>query len=350
MLSFAVTALALAGALAQDPTSTPIETFRALPEDRQISILRSLDRRILLDPNSAIQAVVSLARAFDSYPVAERRTFHDPKKWTKGVAPKRTVVRAGTPAHQRLRSTLPAVPFLTDLHKAVWYDWSSGRVVRREQALSRDEVFENLLHGYPPGSDAAAAHVLAALDTDGDRRPMAAYLDHLYADLKARVYEDVTLYEAWYSGKVVDVPDVDAIPFAIQILKTRAFRSPIPKGRKRTRLYQQISEHTTDHRRYRTLREAAAGGFVRAEPKIDPTYLPLVPRFHFLWASEQEDPERVAAWLADLPDRAAFLAKIDQAWKADSEAFQRREARKLAVAEMADKVRGLALGELPAGR
>jgi hypothetical protein len=160
------------------------------------------------------------------------------------------------------------------------------------------------------------------------------------------VYEDITLYEAWYSGEIVDVPDVDAIPFAVEILKTRAYRSPIPANRRRVELYQRIRDHTHAYRLYRTLREAAAAGFVRAEPEIDPIYQPLVPRFHYLWSVEEDDPERVAAWLGKLQDRAAFLEKMDRTVKESPEAHQRREGRRQALAAMAAKLRDLALWEL----
>ena len=327
-------------------SSDPLAKFEALPENQRRTIMRGLERQILLDPDPAIQNIVSLARNFNDYPDATPRTFHDPKKWARRVAPNRVLVRQGTDKHRAVRNAIPTVPFLTELHCAVRYDWGTGQVVRRAQPLNDVEVFDNLLHGYPPGSDAAVAHVLATLDNVPEHRPMAAYLEHLYADLKARAYEDITLYEAWYTGEVLDVPDVDSIPFAVQILKTRSFRSPIPRGRKRTDLYQKIREHTLKFRLYRTLREAAAAGYVRAEPVLDPKYQLLVPRFHYLWAAEREDAERVAAWLEKLPDRAALLTEIDQTFKSDPKAFELREGRKEQTAAMAAKVRGLAMASL----
>ena len=343
----AATILASAALLSPQEASSaeqpePLEAFRALPAEQQRDVMRSLERRILLDPDPAIQAIVSMARGFSSYPVAEPRTFHDPDKWAKGVAPERVVVSAGTDRHDAVRAAIPAVPFLTDLNTAVWYDWRVGEVVRRAEPLSDVEVFENLLQGYPPGSDEAVAHALDTLDNTDDHRKMAAYLGHLYADLKARVYEGITLYEAWYSGEIVDIPDVDAIPFAVQILKTRSYRSPIPNGRRRARLYQRIRDATMEFRKYRTLREAAAAGLVRAEPILDPTYQLLVPRFHYLWAAEGESPERVAAWFGKLPDRAAFLEKMDRTVKTDPQAYESRERRKHELATMAAKLHAIA--------
>ena len=78
MLPLVAVALCLSSPPPQEPapaTASPMEAFEALPEDRKRMVMRTLERRILLDPDPTIQTVVSLARAFDSYPVAEPRTF-----------------------------------------------------------------------------------------------------------------------------------------------------------------------------------------------------------------------------------------------------------------------------------
>ncbi len=351
MQRLAALALALAGATvsAQDPDAA-LAAFRKLPADKQSAAIATLERRILLDPDPLLQSIVSWSRAHQSYPVAEPPRFHDPAKWAKGVAPERTVARAGTPAHDAVAAKIVRPPFLPDLHKAVWYDWGTGRVVRAEQPLRDDQVFENLLHGYPPGSDAAVAHLLEIYDRGfkpvSEHRVMAAYLEHLYADLNAVVYEGITLYDAWYSGEVVDVPDVDAIPFARQILKTRSYRSPIPKGRRRTQLYQKIRDRTFEYRVYRTLREAAAAAFVRAKPVLDKTYQPLVARFHFLYASADFDPQPTAELLRKYAKRSDFFRETDRAMNDNPDAFELREYHRKSLVELAAKMRALALDAL----
>ncbi len=335
----------LAALLPQDVAleTAALVRFRALAAEDQAAVRRDLEQRVLLDPDDRIQAIVSLARAFETYPLAEPRRAHDPEVWAKGVAPPRVAVPAGAPEHEAVRQLVPRLEVLPDLHRAVSFDWGAGRVVRREQPLSDEEAFENLLRGYPPGTDEAVASVLAQIDTDPAERPLASYFEHTYADLEARAYEGVTLYEAWCSGKQLAVPDVDAIPFAVEILRDRSYRSPIPANARRTKLYQRIREHAARHRSYRTLREAAAAAFVAAEPQLSGTYALLVPRFHYLWSELDDDPAALAGKMRAAKGRDAVIAEVDDVVRRRPEAFAQREARKAALAAMAAKVRAKAL-------
>jgi hypothetical protein len=313
--------------------------------DRQ-AVVRVLSRQVQRDPLPVIQRIVSRQKTFDLYPLASHPTWHDPARWAKGVAPQRTPVAAGTPAHAAVRQQIPRVSYLPELRQAVFYDWARGRVVRRAQPLSDEESFANLLAGYPPGSDETVAQALAVLDQGRAFAKVAAWAEHLYADLDAKAYESITLYEAWYSGTIVSVPDVDAVPFAVEILATQAFKSPIPAGPARTRLYQQIAGTMFEYRKYRTLREAAAAAAVAAEPEIDSTYQPLLPRFHYLYAVSNEDHLKVADQLKHLGSREEFLAWADRNVKQSAEAYEQREERKKELQHMAVGIRRRALDAL----
>lgn len=349
-----MTALCLALVLTAQPPAAadpdPLERFRRLSPERRTDVVRLLERRVLLDPDPTIQRIVSKARSFSSYPIEPPRRAFDPERWAPGVAPARRRVPKGSAQWLEVRRRIPPVEALPGLHAAIRYDWAGGRVVRRAERLTPTEVFANALSGHPPGTDAALAHVLAELDRDASIRPLAEYFEHLYADLRGRVYENVTLYEAWYSGEVVDVPDVDAIPFAVRILKTRAYRSPIPRGPRRTALYSRIRDAAFALRRYRTLREAAAAVFVHPDPPIDPTYRPLVSRLHYLWAKLEEDTARLAARLAETPDRGRLLRELDQEMQKESSAFERAAARKERLRAAAQRVRAAAIASLDGPR
>lgn len=323
--------------------------FALLPTPAQQQVVDDIERQLMLDPARHVQAIVSWQRLFSSYPVAEPPTFHDPAKWAKDVPPPRQVVATDTAEHRAVRERIPRLVLLPDLHRAVWYDWGRGVVVRREDPLTPAERFANLLAGYPPAADEALAHLLAALDTDRDQRSVAAYLGHLYADLRGHVYEGVTLYEAWYAEAVVDVPDVDAIPFAREILHTGAYRSPIPAGPRRTRLYELIRDAAFAHRKYRTLRETAAVAALAADPPIDPTYAPLVPRLQLLWMENDGDPDAVAKVLQDTP-REKLLADLDGRIEKDPATWQRLEDDRQALQTMAEHVRALAIDALDHAR
>lgn len=292
----------------QDPEDRrALARFAALDAIDKATLIRDLDRRLRLDPDPSVQRVLALGKPATGWPLAVDPGCHDAARWAKGVAPARQIVRSGTAAHDDVRERIPPQTLLPDLQQAVFYDWGAGRIVRRARPLSYDEIFANYLHGYVPGSDVALARVLAALDDDAAQRPVAGYLAHWYADLQARAYEGVTLYEAWYSEAVVDVPDVDAIPFAVGVLGSNAFRSPIPPGAERTALYARIRDAAFALRKYRTLREAIAATFLCAEPDVDAPYRNLLPRAHTLWATVGNDPAAAAARLREIGDRDRFV-------------------------------------------
>ncbi len=351
-------AAALTGAVAFAPAAVwcqrpakpgdPISRFRALPEEQRTSIVRRLEREVLLDDDERVQTIVSYRRTFESYPLSTSPPFHDPGQWAPGVAPARSLVPRGAPAHDAVAQRFPNPAPLDNLNRAVWYDWQRGEIVRRTERLTAAETYENLLHGFPPGTDEAIAAILAALDDEPDQRTISAYLGHLYADLDANVYEGVSLYQAWYSGRVLQVPDVDAIPFAVGILDDRSYRSPIPANHRRQLLYQQIRRATLQNRIYRTMREAAAVAFVSVKPLVQAPYDELLPRFHYLWNDADDDPEALAARLREFDDRAQLIETVDRRVRDEPAQLTRRDQRLRSLAAMAYGMRRKALDALPA--
>ncbi len=324
----------------------PLERFRALPSEDRERLVSLFERAVMKDSDPTIQRIVSLGPSFLSIPLAKDATWNEADRWAKGVAPARKLVRAGTQDLVKVRAAIAARTFLPALHKAIWYSWKENRVVRRKKALRPEESFENFLHGFPPRSDMAAAQVLALMDKDPKQRKMGAYLESLYADLDAKVYEGITLYEAWYSGKVLAVPDVDSIAFERTILRTHRFKSPIPANKKRIKLYQKIQEHAFTFRKYRTLREACAAAFVASEPRLDPMYERLIPRFHYLFATKQHDPEAVADFVSRFQDRDAFVAKLDKEIGARLANQDKRREQQRIMSAMNKRVRDGALNYL----
>lgn len=324
----------LGGLSAQQKVDHTLRDFGGFAEEIQHSLVRNLERRIQLDPNPAIQRIVSMQRDHGKLPLADDPPYHRADRWAKGVAPTRELVVQGDEQHTALRKRFPSQVLLPDLHKAIWYEWVTGRIVRRDKPLSKREVMENIFHGYPPGSDDTLAHLLKKFDNDPKMQRMGQYLGNLYADLGAQVFEGITLYEAWYSGETIDVPDVDAIPFERKILKTRRFKSPIPAGKRRTDLYKKIRDKAFEYRKYRTLREAAAAAFLRADPQMDPMYKLLVPRFHYLYVVLDDDTDAVARLLRNVPNRNILIQRVDERIKGSSREYQKRLKRKKHLEDM----------------
>ena len=176
-------------------------------------------------------------------------------------------------------------------------------------------------------------------------RKLADWYGHAYCDLDAHSYPGLTLYDVWYSGKVVDIPDVDAIPFAHQILGKTSMRSPL-SGPPRDRLYQEIAAASGRYRTHRTLCEAAAAAFVAAEPDMDPRYALMVPRFHYLFAKHDDDLDEVVKVIL-ASDRDTLLREVDEKIRQpDGTAWELREGRKKELTTMHARIRTLAKNAL----
>lgn len=343
MLAPLLTALLLPTLVAaQDPVAAQ-QQFDALPAARQLAVLASVEAFVRQSEDPDLTRIRRLAGEARDPPRQPERTFHDPAVYAP-VAPRRTLVPSTAGAHAAVRSDFPPVRPLRDFVPAIVYDWGRGAPVRAPVAPTPAQRFANLLAGYHPDADAAIAAAIVWLDRDGDQRPLAQWCEQLYADRDGRVYEGISLYEAWYSRRTVEVPDVDAIAFARQVLGTAAYVSPIPDGRRRDRLYQQIHAGFARHRVYRTLCEAAAAAFVTATPALDPTYLPLVDRMHLLWGECGYDVPKFAARLTEF-DRAELLEKLDQRVQEPERAALAAECQ-AAMRRLADSVRALAIAAL----
>lgn len=331
----------------EDPALT---RFRELGFRQKAAVIRAIERSLGGLDNPLLTRLGDWRYDVESLPAATGTPpIHDPARYAKaehdaGRAPTRTVIPPTAEAHEVIRARFARPSFLPDLSPEVVYDWGSSQVVRTAP-LGYEELFANALHGYAPGTDHVVARVLAALDQDPEQRELAAWFGHAYCDLDARAYPPVTFYDAWYSGRTVDVPDVDAIPFAWEILGWKRYRSPL-SGPPRDRLYDAIRDAALRHRVHRTQCEAAAAAAVSAEPRMDPMYALLVPRFHFLWQDVDDDLDALVGRLHG-KDRGALLEEVDQRIREPSgTAYERRELRRRELADLASQVRDLARAAL----
>jgi hypothetical protein len=293
-----------------------VERFERLPADRRDLVLRNIERRLARENGDVLQRIQSRQRGASAYPQQPAPTWFLPADYAP-VAAERHLVPRTDPVHQRATAKMASLVFLPDLHAEVVYDWRLGKAARNGKTASDVQRFANLAHGYVPCSDHAVAQVLEALDTDPTQRALGDYFAHLYADRNGAVFADTTMFDAWQSGTVVEMPDTDAIAFARRILGTQSFVAPIPDDRRRSRLYRKVQEAFTAHREYRTLRLSIAVAFVAADPAMDPTYAPLVRRAHWLWHTSDYDQKELAARLAAAGDRTTLLDEIDAALQHD---------------------------------
>lgn len=349
------------GVAAQDSSTerkSALERFRALHPDERSSIARGLRRQLQRDADPDLQRLLDYGLRFKTLPRAKAPVAYRAEDWAKGVAPTRKLLGPKDPQWQRVAKRFPEVPVLPRLKRHVQYAWDRGIVERSaDERITDDEIFENLLAGYAPGSGDAFVSVLQILDkasanpTNGDDglakgRAVARWAAHLYADLDARSYTGITLWRAWHANDEVEVPDVDAIPFAQTVLGEK-WTSPIPADARRARLYARIQSEMRQYRVRRELREAAAAAWIHSAPKLDKNLRRLVSRMHQVWAECDDDPRKMAKRLASIGDRDAFLEQLDAAAGKDAAVYERREARRRRLARLVTRLRDMARAAIP---
>lgn len=346
LTSLVLTCLAAGWPQTQDDDRAALARFEALPILRQVMVTRRAEQRLAAESDPSLRRILDLRVDEAALPPPPQAVHFDPVEWTQGVAPARYIIAETDPRHRAVSAAMPAVVVLPDLSRSVHYDWRTGTIVKSKEGSTWRDRFANLLRGYPPNADAAYARVLAALDVDVKQRKLADYFEHTYADRNAGVYAGVTLYQAWYAGETIEMPDVDAIAYAVRILGDTSYHAPIPADARRDRLYAKIQASALSYRKYRTMLEAAAAAFVCAEPEMDEMYARLAPRFHYLFKTSGDDLDRARHTLAQLGSRQALIDWVDAAVVGDETAMERRESRGEELAAMAKKVRAAALRAL----
>jgi len=292
--------------------------FRQLTAEQRETVLGRIERRLSRETSDLVHNVLGRGRKVDSYPAAAEPEWYTAADYAP-VAGTRRLLAAEESRHRSATNRIRTFQFMPDLDRQVDYDWRSGKAVRRGTPLSDEQQFANLLNGFFPCTDQAVAQVLAILDDDPTQRALGDYFEHLYGDRYGNVFAGVSLFDAWNAGIQLEMPDIDAIAFARLVLKSNVFTSPIPEDRRRDDLYQKMREAFESHRGYRTLRLAAAAAYVAGDPKIEPTYQPLVARCHWLWLECEHDPQRMAERLRRTPDRTRLITELDAAIKAAPE-------------------------------
>lgn len=285
------------------------------------------------------------------WPLEEPPPIYDPAVHAPKLrAGPRTVLAPDDPRTLEVRRTLLLEPPPGALRPQYRYDWAAGRPVR---ALGFDPLadgFENALAGHPPDLGLARAWVLARLDRGQQRAGLAAF-GHAYADREGHVFPGLSLYDAWSSGRRIEMPDVDALGVLHDLeSEWTAFVSPVPAAR-HEELYRRIERLYEPVRLYRSLREALAAVFATGEPVGLGIHGPNRTRFHALWETHASLPDALAGALPDAPDQAEFLAAWIRGCDRDVDLMGRARAREEALARDARAVRerlAFVLGELGA--
>ncbi|MEW6074581.1 MAG: hypothetical protein AB1726_18550 [Planctomycetota bacterium] len=275
------------------------------------------------------------------WPEAAPPPVFDPAVHAPAAKGGRRLLPAGDPAVARAQRELLGEPDPRRLRSAWAYDWASGEIVRIADPAEPERIFANALLGYPPDLDRARVLVLRALDGGAERPALAAFA-HAYADRGGRVFPGITLYDAWSSGRTIEMPDADTLGIVHDVLgEWQRWKAPVP-ARAHGALYGRIGELFLAARRYRGLREALADAFAIAAPPLG-EYGPSTARFHALWERAAATPATLAETLPDAAGWQDFLAGLVREVAADQALAQRGLERQRTLAANGALVRATLL-------
>jgi hypothetical protein len=278
------------------------------------------------------------------WPREELPAFYDPEVH----APAQPIPRRRlAPDSARVRAAARELGLSEDA-RAFRYDWSSGGIVRRAGVDLAERAFELALAGAHPRRDLVEALVLRELDDGAERKALAAFA-HAYTDRAGNVYGAITLYDAWGSGKEIEMPDVDCLGIVHEVLGDwTTWRSIVPSSQHEA-LYRRIGELYVPARAQRELRNALARCFL-SSAEVGPAWSDVLDNLHALWEDCASTPATLAARLpsaaASRPDAPAWKEWL-AAWVAEcherGEIFQRGRARRATLAEDGAAIRATLL-------
>lgn len=279
-----------------------IDRFRRLNETDQQQVIERIQTRI----GEMDLPLVRLVRELLDRPEApaspphhlEGKTWFDEKKYAPGFPIKRKVLPEKDPLLTGGRSKFLKTSMQYDLCDDYRYHFGKNTIFQVQRERVPEDRLRQYLLGYPPHSDLAREILLRILDTRSTWDKCADYFDHTYTDRDGNVYQGITLFDVWNSGRQLECPDVDVIPYAWEILGDKSWKSPIPAGRRRTQLYHSISVSFRDFRRYRLMLEGVAAHFFASNPPVSSFVEPVNEQIHFLIARSDSDPLQVARFVA----------------------------------------------------
>lgn len=258
------------------------------------------------------------------WPAARETPFFDPAKH----APAQPIAR------QRLAATdSRAQAALRDMRipedRRAWvYDWGTGDVLHHVQRDTAERAFERALAGMPPRLDLVNALLERALDDGSQRKSLAAF-GHAYTDRAGNVFPGITLFDAWKSGREIEMPDVDALGIVNTVLDDWTTWTSVVPAEKHDALYARIGELFQPAKKHRELRGAIAATFLVGAPPLCCGYEATLDNFHSLWEDCASTPETLAQRLPPAAQAQEFLAAfVKSCYEGDlyQKGIQRRAA------------------------
>ena len=213
---------------------------------------------------------------------------------------------------------------------AVRYDWARGELIRVAPFDDPQRIAHNAAHGFTPYTDIVEAWVVKSLD-GGAMGDQARAFGHAYADRSGNAYREITLFEAWGSGRDMEMPDVECLGIIHSLDDDwKTYVAPV-NARLHSRLYGRIGEHYVPYKAYRDLREAIARTYVTYEPALPTGYSTTRDKLHGFWERAGSDPAALARSLPGTDDWKEWFIREGRAVDQDDELRGRTRGRMSAL-------------------
>ncbi|MFG0318274.1 MAG: hypothetical protein ACF8XB_13445, partial [Planctomycetota bacterium JB042] len=255
---------------AVDPLARAVETFRHSEPETRAAILADVRTALEASEDEGVKHLLRLGerarRELKTKPWKGLR-YYEPKKYAP-LFPREFVPKDGDQAAYTYDSMRPWDNEPRCQAIRVRYDYAANRGVDLGVEPSADALLMDYLWGYPPDADRTIAWLEQELDFANDLDELADYFGHAYCDREGACFPNVTIYDVWASQRDfghIEMPDGDAIAYAIHILGDKSYHSPIPAGRRRAALYEEISKGFLRTYRHRSWVEAAANVYLNPE-------------------------------------------------------------------------------------
>ncbi|MFT5291347.1 MAG: hypothetical protein ACI82F_003426 [Planctomycetota bacterium] len=261
-----------------------------------------------------------------SAPEARPPRYFDPEEHAPKLPIARTWLKPGSSKVEQERERLLGKNSFPRTLSSWAYDWGQGQLVRAGEGNDPEVVFHNGLMGLAPDADLAMACVLEVLDTGTEQVLLEAF-GHTYTDREGNAYSGITLYDAWGSGRRLEMPDVDNLGIVHTVLKIkRKWRSPVPESKQES-LYEAVAEQYVRARRFRGLREAMAAYYLGAEPPVPAGYETNAIRLHALWEEASSTPEVLAEELPSADKWEKYMERLLRRVDRDKDLIEKAKAR-----------------------
>lgn len=202
------------------------------------------------------------------------------------------------------------------------YNYATQTVESTGPAKDPERVFQNGISGFLPDLDLAEAICQSLLD-DGSLIESHRAFAHTYAIRSGHSYPGISLFDAWSSGRKIEMPDVECLGLLHTLENDwKSFVAPV---RKQEPLYKRIEKLYVPIQRQRALQEALARCYLISTPVLDAGYGGTEDLLSDLWEQSASTPAKVKPKLPSSKDWKKWMEKGQKLLRTKT---KRREAAK----------------------